>query len=239
MKASYKHDVPVAIDKMVERIVDGFNPLRIILFGSQARGTADKRSDIDLLVVMENGIDRHNSDLELMRAIADLPVDRTVLSTTPEHIDGVTGASVVYYALREGVILYERSHSAVDAAGYWFRYAAADMVFVDTKLNATPPVACRIAHRAALNAFRAALALEHVKIPFTHDLNVLRTLLPDNWAVKSADADLARITLLSGDEKRAPHLQQTEHDMSSVKRMVRNVFRSIRADLTRRGVLHE
>ena len=149
MKVAYKHDVPATIDMMVERIVDRFNPLRIILFGSQARGTADKHSDIDMLVVMENGIDRHDSDLELMRAMADLRIDHSIISTTPEHIKDATGASVVYYALREGVIVYDRSHSAVDAAGCWFRYAAADMEFVDTKLNATPPVACRIAQSRA------------------------------------------------------------------------------------------
>ena len=39
------------ISIMTERIVQGFDPLQIILFGSQARGDADRNSDIDLLVV--------------------------------------------------------------------------------------------------------------------------------------------------------------------------------------------
>ena len=34
---------------MTERIVRDFDPLQIILFGSQARGDADRHSDIDLL----------------------------------------------------------------------------------------------------------------------------------------------------------------------------------------------
>jgi predicted nucleotidyltransferase len=37
--------------KVRQKLVDGFAPTRIILFGSQARGTADERSDVDILVV--------------------------------------------------------------------------------------------------------------------------------------------------------------------------------------------
>jgi predicted nucleotidyltransferase len=33
------------------RLVEQFRPQRVILFGSQARGTADARSDVDLLVI--------------------------------------------------------------------------------------------------------------------------------------------------------------------------------------------
>lgn len=34
---------PVVLTQMVERLVDGFAPQRIILFGSQARGDAGSR----------------------------------------------------------------------------------------------------------------------------------------------------------------------------------------------------
>ena len=39
------------ISIMTARIVRDFNPLQIVLFGSQARGDAHRHSDIDLLVV--------------------------------------------------------------------------------------------------------------------------------------------------------------------------------------------
>ena len=39
------------ISIMTERIVRDFDPLQIILFGSQARGDAYRDSDIDMLVV--------------------------------------------------------------------------------------------------------------------------------------------------------------------------------------------
>ena len=50
--------VQTAIGDMVSRIAERFQPHRIILFGSQARGTPNYHSDVDLLVVMENGTDK-------------------------------------------------------------------------------------------------------------------------------------------------------------------------------------
>ena len=41
------------LGKIAKAIVNTANPLRVILFGSQARGTANGNSDIDLLVVGE------------------------------------------------------------------------------------------------------------------------------------------------------------------------------------------
>ena len=38
-----------------ERLIAQFRPNRVILFGSQARGTADEHSDVDLLVVCSVG----------------------------------------------------------------------------------------------------------------------------------------------------------------------------------------
>jgi uncharacterized protein len=45
-----------AIDDVVQQIVLGFHPQRIILFGSYAYGTPRPESDVDLLVVMETSI---------------------------------------------------------------------------------------------------------------------------------------------------------------------------------------
>ncbi len=43
------------ISEVVERIVQAVHPLRIIFFGSSARGQARPDSDIDSLVVMSDG----------------------------------------------------------------------------------------------------------------------------------------------------------------------------------------
>jgi predicted nucleotidyltransferase len=46
------------VDRIVRRIVEAVHPLRIILFGSRARGDARPDSDLDLLVVMPEGTHR-------------------------------------------------------------------------------------------------------------------------------------------------------------------------------------
>jgi predicted nucleotidyltransferase len=44
-----------AVDSAVEALTSALNPKQIYLFGSCARGTAVDGSDIDLLVVVEDG----------------------------------------------------------------------------------------------------------------------------------------------------------------------------------------
>ena len=58
---------------MTERIVRDFDPLRIILFGSHARGDPDKQSDIDLLVVFAELTDKRKTAVDIrVVALADL-----------------------------------------------------------------------------------------------------------------------------------------------------------------------
>ncbi|MCL2053568.1 MAG: nucleotidyltransferase domain-containing protein [Oscillospiraceae bacterium] len=41
------------IRRLTKELVDKFNPEKVILFGSQAKGTATEKSDIDLCVVAD------------------------------------------------------------------------------------------------------------------------------------------------------------------------------------------
>jgi predicted nucleotidyltransferase len=95
---------------MVERIVGRFHPSRVVLFGSQARGTATKWSDVDLLVVLPNVSDKRRAAIEIRRSLGDLPVSKDILVTTPEEIArrGHLVGGVLRAALREGRVVYER-----------------------------------------------------------------------------------------------------------------------------------
>jgi uncharacterized protein len=93
-----------------ERIVTGFHPVRIILFGSFARGEARLDSDFDLLVVLPEVGDKHRAIVSMLAALGDLPVATDVLVTTPDEIErrGHILGSVLRPALREGKVIYER-----------------------------------------------------------------------------------------------------------------------------------
>ena len=96
------------ISIMTERIVRDFDPLEIILFGSQARGDADGRSDIDLLVVFAELVDKRQTAIDIRVALADLPVAKDILVSTPEELERHRPriGSVLRYAQREGKVLY-------------------------------------------------------------------------------------------------------------------------------------
>ncbi|MSQ14243.1 MAG: nucleotidyltransferase domain-containing protein [Dehalococcoidia bacterium] len=95
---------------MVQRLVEGFQPIRIILFGLRARGDVRWDSDYDLLVVMPDGTDRMQMTLAMLRALADMPAPKDVIVTTPEEITrrGDLPGTILKPALSEGVTVYER-----------------------------------------------------------------------------------------------------------------------------------
>jgi len=98
------------ISIMVNRVVKGFRPSQVILFGSHARGAATEWSDVDLLVILPNGSDKRDSAIEIRRALRDLPVCKDIVVATPEEVArrGHIVGTLLRSALREGKVLYER-----------------------------------------------------------------------------------------------------------------------------------
>ncbi len=98
------------LSMMVQRLVERFQPIRIILFGSRARGDVRWDSDYDLLVVMPDGVDYKQTTIEMLRALADVPAPKDVLITTPGEIvqSGSLVGTVLKPALEEGKTVYER-----------------------------------------------------------------------------------------------------------------------------------
>jgi len=96
---------------MARTIVRQFHPARIILFGSQTRGDADFNSDIDLLVVFPEEIDKRKTAIAIRRSLSDFNVPKDILITTPAEIvqRGNLIGTVLHTALREGKVIYERT----------------------------------------------------------------------------------------------------------------------------------
>ena len=72
---------------LVERIVAEAAPLRVVLFGSRAAGTARPDSDVDLLVVMPDGTPRRRAMVEIGARLPILDVDVDLLVATPDVLD--------------------------------------------------------------------------------------------------------------------------------------------------------
>lgn len=101
------------LPEVVERIVERFDPLRVILFGSLARGELNYDSDIDMLIVFPEveREDKRALTVEIRRALSDMPVPKDIVVTDLNEISrrGDLVGTVLRPALREGKVLYERT----------------------------------------------------------------------------------------------------------------------------------
>jgi len=104
-------DAESVIWTMVERLAEQFQPERIVLFGSLARGDAHEWSDVDLLVVMPDGTDRRAAAIAMRRALREMPLAKDIVVTTPDEIArrGNLVGTVLRPALREGTVVHERA----------------------------------------------------------------------------------------------------------------------------------
>ena len=100
----------ILIRQMAQVITRQFKPERVILFGSQARGTGTKYSDVDFLVVLSSVTNKREAAIQIRRALAKFPMAKDIIVTTPDEIKqrGNLAGSVLRSALQEGKIIYER-----------------------------------------------------------------------------------------------------------------------------------
>jgi len=74
-----------AIDQVVEQIVENFQPQKIILFGSYARGNPRPESDVDMLVVMDTPLREIEQSLEIYRRL-NVMFGLDLIVYTPKHL---------------------------------------------------------------------------------------------------------------------------------------------------------
>ena len=96
------------LQELVKRIVEAVDPLRIILFGSAARGEMTRDSDVDVLVVMPDGTDRLGTAEQLYLRMFGLgmPVDFLVTTSSILGKHAETLGLIYRTVLREGRELY-------------------------------------------------------------------------------------------------------------------------------------
>jgi predicted nucleotidyltransferase len=83
--------------------------IKALLFGSLAKGTGTKQSDVDLLIVMKSD-KRFFSRYEDFNDVYDVLKGNAVdmLIYTPEELDKISGRSFIKKILSEGKVIYEQ-----------------------------------------------------------------------------------------------------------------------------------
>jgi predicted nucleotidyltransferase len=99
---------PKMLDELVRRIVEVAHPLRIILFGSAARGEMGPHSDLDVLVVMPDGVHRRKTAQEIYRHLWGFGFAKDIVVVTESDIReyGSNPYMITKNALEEGKELY-------------------------------------------------------------------------------------------------------------------------------------
>ena len=96
------------LSELVQRIVAAVQPRRIVLFGSAARGQLGPHSDLDVLVVMPDGVHRRQTARRAYRALAGLGWAKDIVVVTEEDVRRFSDepSLVIHPALKEGRELY-------------------------------------------------------------------------------------------------------------------------------------
>lgn len=97
------------INQAVEILRRESTALKVILFGSYARGDADFDSDVDFLVIEKVIKDKRKEMTRLRRALLPLRIPVDVIVSDENTIDeiGQLPGTAIYWALKEGKVMYD------------------------------------------------------------------------------------------------------------------------------------
>jgi predicted nucleotidyltransferase len=98
------------LDEIVNRIVDAAHPEQVLLFGSTARGMTGPHSDLDFLVIKAGRYNARKVAGIIYQRMRGIARSMDLIVVTPKQLeDGKNSPfSVIYPAVREGRVVYER-----------------------------------------------------------------------------------------------------------------------------------
>jgi len=161
-------DVLSTIEAVTERIVEGFDPDSIILFGSMASEGDNWDSDIDLLIVKETDDDPASRRAAVERLLQDRAVPLDILVYTPGEIRTLfsTGSPFIEEIMESGRLLYMRK-----ATERWLEDAREELESaLILEEHGKYRGACYHAQQCAEKALKALLLEKGERPPRTHDI---------------------------------------------------------------------
>jgi uncharacterized protein len=160
--------VITSLEEVVARLVAGYDPERIILFGSRAAGTPDEESDFDLLVVKDTEQRPLERRIEVERLLADraIPLDLSVYTSAEMWKLYTSGSPLIHEIAEKGRVLYVR-----DLTRAWIEDArehleSAELLFENGKYRP----ACYHSQQCVEKTLKAALLEKGRKPARTHDI---------------------------------------------------------------------
>ena len=99
------------ISEIVNKIAFGYNPDKIILFGSYASGNQNEDSDLDLFVIKDSDLPRPQKTVQVRKMLYGSMVPIDLIIYTPKEIEDSkeNKQGFVFEVLHTGKTLYERA----------------------------------------------------------------------------------------------------------------------------------
>ena len=123
--------------------------------------------------------------------------------------------------------------------GRWLRFAHDDRRGAEALLereDVPPRLACFFAQQASEKAIKAALIFLQIEFPFRHDLDLLRTLLPDGWTLKETPESLGALSAWAVRGRYPGDLPDaTEEQAETAVEQAREVYETTVKDLEAHG----
>lgn len=201
------------LDRIVRRIVETYDPDKIILFGSYAYGLPDRDSDFDLFIIKETTESSRERVGRVLEAVWPLPVEQAIepyVVTRAELQERLRfGDQFVQKIVRHGQTLYDRdpiTHSQIQALvegtqpmkpedspipGEWYQMAERDLAAGKVLLGAEDELlvpAGVFLQQAVEKHLKGYLLSKGWELVRTHDL---RQLLDD---LTEHESDFAEFT---------------------------------------------
>ncbi len=108
------NQVEPLISEIVSRIVSGFDPEAVILFGPQARGQASPDSDVDLAVIFSSLPGRRmDRAVEIHRRLHGVGISKDIIVLTRKDYEEQKPwvGTIGHIIARDGKLLYQKAES--------------------------------------------------------------------------------------------------------------------------------
>ena len=97
-------------EEIKKRLLAKFDLEKIILFGSQASGEANRKSDVDLLLIGKVNYDRYKMMTDALRSLGRMKYafDIMILTSREYEENKYIPGTIARYAFKEGKVIYEK-----------------------------------------------------------------------------------------------------------------------------------
>ena len=106
-----KQITPEILNYITEKIVHEISPIKIIMFGSRARGEEKESSDLDLFIIQDGKTSNRKLRRRIERLLWGREFSLDLIVVTPKEVEANVADNNPFYTkhvLKEGKVLYER-----------------------------------------------------------------------------------------------------------------------------------